>query len=190
MSSMTAAVVGARERASIKGPGSDRYSQHEKDLIQHEDKEFLRVLLNVLKVKHGTTLSVVSFGCDDGVGALTKEICTKEHTPQIQFAEVIWYFHGASRDKQEYAKYYVARNAAILEITDIFFLLVNKRRNSMIEDIIARLEDHKDSTTQDRPFMVIDEAMRVVKSSINVDDLFTLDDRGTIQVTPSAKSKE
>lgn len=176
--SMIVAVLGARERSSVKRPGAVEMSEDERKKISTIDKPLVDLVLTSLITKFGDTLSIVSYGCDDGVGLLVKDRCTNEKEP-IQFAEVIWYFHGDSRSKMAYQKFYVARNACVAEIADMFVLLVNHRRQSMLEDLIRRLDDMAvGPNVEIRPFICIDETNKVVRTNMkNIELYLPIDDQ-------------
>lgn len=180
--SMTIAVVGARERSSIKGPGMGSLSEEDKASIASTDKILVNTILGNLQKKFGSSLEIVSYGCDDGIGLLVKDRCVGIDIlidVPIQFAEIIWYFHGNSRVKAAYAKFYVARNSAIAEIADMFILLINRRRQSMLEDLIQRI-DNMEKNGESRPYVCIDEHNKIVKTNMDLSGYLEIDAKGTV----------
>ena len=151
---MFVAIVGARNRSSTEYAGAvltDAMKQN----IQATDRDLLVGYITKLHERYRSSLGIMSFGCDDGIGHLAKEICMKK---EIKFAEIFWYFHGSARwHKAETPKIHISRNAAVLEIADGFLVFPNENRNSVVEDLINRLS--KLATVNDddaRPYAVID----------------------------------
>ena len=197
---MIVTIAPARERSSIKFPGSENLTREEKTKILQADKRFVEILIQALIAKFGLDLSIVSFGCDDGTGLLVKSVCLgienpldliekpeegkprkkMKFNPICKFQELVWYFHGTGRVTADYVKFYLARNATVTEITDIFVLLTNKKVQSMPEDILDRILKIEHDTGESRPYMAIDESFRISRTNMTPTDYFIMDNLGRI----------
>src|SRR2546430_1353814 len=101
---MKVAIMGARDRSSLK----DWYDSTDikdgtvttemKDVVQRKDRELLVRIVDGLIERYGRNMTVISVGCDDGIGFLIKEICMNK---EIRFVEVSIHFHGERRSKPE-----------------------------------------------------------------------------------------
>lgn len=168
---MLIVVVGARDRSSVK----KQYTYEDPDVaveltseeiteIQRVDKEFIRGVLTKMKGRFGMKLCVVSFGCDDGLGLIVKLLCDEL---KIKFAETTWYFHRKDQTKIDYTKFYIARNASVLEIGDMFYMFMNKRRNSTVEDLFKRILEMKQLKGEDRPYVMYDESCKIIGTNMS-----------------------
>ena len=116
----TVAVVGARHR------GWSREVNHS-DLIS--------MIIQPRKEYYKEGLSISSIGCDVGFGKAVKEHCEENG---IKFFEFVVYFNGP-RQREEYAKAYIARHASLLEVADEFHITVTGTRHAIIEDLVERV---------------------------------------------------
>lgn len=160
---MIISVVGARDRSSIKN--NPRYKGMERDKLRdfmkslamldeleyelkYPDVIFLRrKLIPDLQKMYGDSVSVVTIGCDDGIGAIVKQICIERH---IYFTEISCLFVGQEgRPRYEPSKFYLARNAALFEVSDEFHILANEQNNGMAGDLFTRVSKTENRT---RPY--------------------------------------
>lgn len=169
---MLIVLVGARDRSSVKKQYTGEEEEFEElkpeeiATIQKADKDFIRTILVKMKDRIGMRLCVVSYGCDDGVGLIVRDLCEEL---KIKFAEANWYFHRKDRSKIDYTKFYIARNASVMEIGDMFYLFVNKRRNSTVEDLLKRILEIKQFKGEDRPYVLYDEGCKVINTNMDAD---------------------
>src|SRR5207302_8418188 len=108
-----------------------------KNVIQRKDKELLKRIVDALIGIYSRNMTMISVGCDDGIEFLVKEICKNK---EIRFVEVSIHFHGERRSKQEYTQFYLARNATVMELADVFLLLPSKNKQSVSDDIVDRIK--------------------------------------------------
>lgn len=170
---MLIVMVGARDRSSVKkqytSGEEETYEEpkpEEIEAIQRGDKEFIKRILTKMKERFGMKLCVVSYGCDDGIGLIVRDLCEEL---KVKFAEANWYFHRKDRSKIDYTKFYIARNASVIEIGDMFYLFVNKRRNSTVEDLLKRILEMKQFKNEDRPYVMYDEACKTINTNMSED---------------------
>lgn len=118
---MNVVIVGARERRETE-----------------EDKEQVGQLLQGLIKQYSSQLNVLSVGCDKGVGKLVREFCIQS---KIVFAEVRIKFEGEDIKRQFFAHMFLARNKALLEVGDEYYVFKGPNPNGIIEALIdpARL---------------------------------------------------
>ncbi|SRR6266446_3737319 len=157
-----AAIVGSRKRSSVKGIEDDG----ERSEIQSNDKFLINQVISNLLNRYKSDLAVISCACDDGVGLIVKEICSER---AIKCAEMVWYFHGPKKwEPQESSKCYLGRSPAIIELADVFAILVDDSRQGIAEDLLTRLrvlkQRHENmSENGDRPYVVLDDRGRCVE---------------------------
>lgn len=162
---MKVAILGARDRSSLK----DRFDSEDikdgtvnqamKDVVQRRDKALLTRIIDGLVQKYGRNLTIISVGCDDGIGFLIKEMCMQQG---IWFAEVSIHFHGDRRPKPEYTKFYLGRNATVVELADVFFLLQSRNKQSVIDDVVERLK----ATKSTQPYSIMDEDGNFIETTM------------------------
>ena len=168
---MIVAIIGSRKRSTIKG--NPKFQTLEKDaqkllvkdgprlidVCRNEynlaDVDVLEKLVSRLKQTYKNGLSIVSVGCDDGIGLMTRAVCTQQ---RIYFTEISCLFSAEkNRAPSEYAKFYTSRNASIVEVADEFYLLkADKEERGVVDDLEKRLRalEEKDES---RPFYIIQE---------------------------------
>jgi hypothetical protein len=118
---MNVVIVGARERRETEA-----------------DKEKIEQLLQGLMKQYSSQLNVLSVGCDKGIGKLVREFCIQS---KIVFAEVRIKFEGEDIKRQFFAHMFLARNKALLEVGDEYYVYKGPNPNGIIEALIepARL---------------------------------------------------
>lgn len=166
---MNVAIVGARDRSSLKDRFDSKDLKNGKvpkddiDRVLWKDRELIeRVIDNLIK-KFGFTTAIITVGCDDGIGMIVKETAIAK---KVGFVEVSVHFHGEKRPRPDYTKFYLARNATILELAEIAVILSSPTgKQSVIDGIVERIK--KDSLPQ--TFAVIDDGGLIVEK--NTEDL-------------------
>lgn len=158
---MRVVIVGARNRSSINSQVA-AYSDEEKQKILEKDRFLVEGYIKKLHQRY-KRISVVSYGCDDGVSLLAKNYCINE---KIKFAEIAWFFHGdAQWDRSETQELYLARHGSFIEIADLFIIFAKNDRYALVENLIERLTTLSTQDTsqgQARPFIVINEEGKII----------------------------
>lgn len=115
-----------------------------------KDYQLVDRILGKLLSKYGGNLSVISIGCDDGIGAIVKAICIGKG---VRFVELTCHFwdNMYRRSRAEYMQFYQARNAFLDELGDEFHLLVNDSRHSMVENLLERINATSPTRPKKRP---------------------------------------
>lgn len=138
------AIVGSRHRGWTRG-------------VDHQG--LIEQVLSPRREYYGEQLNVVSIGCDVGFGKAVKEYC--EETG-IKFFEIVVYFNGP-RSKDEYARAYNSRHAALIDCADEFHITVSSTRSTNVEDLIERVR----STS--KPYAAYNEQNEVVEANCESD---------------------
>lgn len=138
------AIVGSRHRGWTRG-------------VDHQG--LIEQILAPRIAYYGDQLNVVSIGCDVGFGKAVKEHC--EETG-IKFFEVVVYFNGP-RSKEEYARAYNSRHAALIDCADEFHVTVSSTRSTNVEDLIDRIR------TTSKPYAAYDENNVVLEANYEPD---------------------
>jgi hypothetical protein len=110
-------IVGARERRETEA-----------------DKVKVEMIITDLKKEHGTRLHILSTGCDKGIGKLSRNFCLMN---KIKFVEVRVKVEGEDISRVFFAHMFLARNTALLEVGDEYFIFKGPNENGIIESIIA-----------------------------------------------------
>lgn len=114
---MNCVIVGARER---------------KELLR--DKEKVNDLLKSLVGQHSKTrLNIVSAGCDRGVGKLVRDLCMQN---KIIFAECRIKFEGEEIPRHFFIQAFLARNRALQDLGDEFYIFRGPNPNGIIESLV------------------------------------------------------
>ena len=113
---MNIVIVGARERKD-----SDK------------DKETVEALVKEAAKLYGRRLNVISVGCDKGVGKFAREFCIENG---IIFVENRMKLEGTDIHRSFFVQAFQARNAALLELGDEFYVFKGPNENGIIEGII------------------------------------------------------
>jgi hypothetical protein len=98
-------------------------------------------------------ITVLSLGCDQGFGKDVKDFCNEQG---ISFAESIVWFNGP-RSQAEFNHLFLSRNAAIAWAATEFHLVVSAKRNTHVEDLLARVKE------LGKPFTVYNEKNEIVE---------------------------
>jgi hypothetical protein len=118
---MNIVIVGARERTS------------------EEDKLLVCDLVEGINKKYPQTVFVTAYS-PEGVGKFVKDKCSERHTAtgehrfQLVLCDVWLYAKGLTR--VEASTIYVARNATLFELGDMFYYLADRSRRGTMEDLI------------------------------------------------------
>jgi hypothetical protein len=110
-------IVGARER-----PENDKDKQDVEALIRNLTKTF------------GRRLNIISVGCDKGVGRFAREFCMAN---DVIFVENRMKLEGKEIPRTFFVHVFQARNAAMLELGDEFYVFKGPNENGIIEGIIG-----------------------------------------------------
>lgn len=154
---IVAVIAGSRKRSSTRGVDDPKV----KGDIQKDDMFLVNQLLSNLANRYKGDLRVLACACDDGIGLIVKNLCVER---QIRVAEMVWYFHGVKWETTESSKMYLGRSPALLELGDVFAILIDEQRQGVAEDLLSRLRNVKDMEDGcDRPYVVLDERGRVIE---------------------------
>lgn len=127
---MNIVIVGARERKE-----------------NEEDRQTVEELLRNLTKQYGTRLYAVSVGCDKGVGKFVREFCMAN---RIIFAENRMKLEGENIPRNVFVQVFLARNAALLEMGDEFYIFKGPYESGIVEAIIkpakAKVGEHRVKT--------------------------------------------
>lgn len=113
---MNIVIIGARER-----------------LETDNDKNEVEGLIRTLSRQYGRRLNVISVGCDKGVGRFAREFCMSN---EIIFVENRMKLEGKEIPRTFFVHVFQARNAAMLELGDEFYVFKGPNDNGIIEGII------------------------------------------------------
>jgi hypothetical protein len=114
---MNCVIVGARERKEVD-----------------QDKDTITELLRALVSQHSKTrLNVVSAGCDRGIGKLVRDLCMQN---KIIFAEVRIKFEGEEIPRHFFIQSFLARNRALHDLGDEFYVFRGPNPNGIVEALI------------------------------------------------------
>lgn len=113
---MNVVIVGARERAETE-----------------EDRKIAEELIVSLVRQHSSRLKVLSVGCDKGIGKIVRDYCMENG---ITFVEVRMKFEGDDIPKHFFAHMFLARNAALLDVGDEYYVFKGPNENGIVENII------------------------------------------------------
>jgi len=161
------AIVGARDRSSLKARFSTedlktgRIREDIREDVLRKDSEIVGEVISKIHEKYGYNMTVVSFGCDDGVGFITKRIATQK---KLSFVEISIHFSGERKPKSERTKYFMARTATVIEVMDAAVLLPSNYRYSTCDDILDRLKKNNIRT----PYVIFDEDGAVRESTFDM----------------------
>lgn len=97
--------------------------------VRDEDKEPIVSLIGDLKAKY-KPLTVISVGCDLGVGALVQKIV---HDSKVDFMEFRLHTFGKHFTREELNAAYAARNQSVIELANEFHLFSGGRMSKLLE---------------------------------------------------------
>lgn len=170
---MKVVIIGARSRSCVKyredfnkSNRTPEYLFTELRRIHKTDSELIDGIVEKLQSKYRSTLILLSTGCDDGVGAITKSTSINN---KVRFVEISCHFfnnHGVSNNSRaEYMQFYAARNAFFDEIGDEYYFLVNDTRNSIVENLYERIMIAGPNRPNVRPYTIYAEDGRVIETN-------------------------
>lgn len=113
---MNIIIMGARERAEAE-----------------HDKQEVESLIRRLSQQYGGSLHIISVGCDKGVGKFTRDFCMANG---IIFAEPRMKLEGKNIPRAFFVHVFLARNAALLELGDEFYVFKGPNENGIVECIV------------------------------------------------------
>ena len=118
---MNIVIVGARDRRELDS-----------------DKNQVEGILKQLLQQHGTRLHVASAGCDKGIGKLVRDFCMAN---KVIFMEARMKLEGENIPRAFFAHVFLARNKALLEVGDEYFVFKGPNENGIIEAIIKPAQE-------------------------------------------------
>lgn len=123
---MDVAIIGSRDRMLVV------------------DEKAVFDLMESLREKYGTAMTIYSSGCDRGIGAMVKKNCLQTKEPvtnkyKFKFVEINAHVF-ADIPRQTMQKIYEARNATVIPLSDEFHIFVSLDRKGAIENFLKAAE--------------------------------------------------